>query len=107
VTALAQSLDDDLLPCQHDPELWFADAPADLERAKARCAACPIQSACLAAALARAEYAGVWGGQIFERGRIIARKRRPGRPRKCHEPASAEAAGTPLQPDVGLLFLVL
>jgi WhiB family transcriptional regulator, redox-sensing transcriptional regulator len=71
------------LPCQvHDPELWFADNPVDLERAKALCAECPALSACFNGALRRREPAGVWGGQIFQDGRIIPFKRRRGRPRK-------------------------
>lgn len=70
-------------PCStHDPELWFAEAPDDLERAKALCHTCPVRLACLAAARARREYSGVWGGEIFHRGRIIAYKRPRGRPRK-------------------------
>jgi WhiB family transcriptional regulator, redox-sensing transcriptional regulator len=71
------------LPCQqHDPDLWFSDSPADLNIAKALCAECPIQQACLAGAQERAEYTGVWGGQIFDRGRVLTHKRGPGRPRK-------------------------
>lgn len=70
------------LPCHRDPDLWFADNPADLERAKALCAGCPIRRECLAAALQRAEPWGVWGGAIFDRGSIVGRKRPRGRPRK-------------------------
>jgi WhiB family redox-sensing transcriptional regulator len=73
----------DLLPCRReDPELWFAESPADLELAKSYCAQCPLQSACLAGALARREPWGVWGGELFERGVVIPRKRPRGRPRK-------------------------
>lgn len=73
----------DLLACQvHDPDLWFADAQGDLERAKALCAGCPVRAACLAGALDRREPAGVWGGQIFDQGRIVTHKRSRGRPRK-------------------------
>lgn len=71
------------LPCHvGDPDLWFADSPVDLERAKALCADCPIRAQCLAAALERAEPWGVWGGEILDRGSIISRKRPRGRPRK-------------------------
>nr|WP_043662124.1 WhiB family transcriptional regulator [Thermocrispum municipale] len=71
------------LPCHAgDPDLWFAEAPADLERAKRLCAGCPVRDACLAGALERGEPWGVWGGEIFQRGVIIARKRPRGRPRK-------------------------
>lgn len=71
------------LPCQvADADLWFAEDPRDLERAKAMCAECPLQQACLQAALDRAEPWGVWGGEILERGAVIERKRPRGRPRK-------------------------
>ncbi|MEC4611808.1 Transcription factor WhiB (plasmid) [Tsukamurella tyrosinosolvens] len=71
------------VPCRAgDPDLWFAEAPSDLERAKTLCETCPLQRACLAAALERGEPWGVWGGQIFEQGVVIARKRPRGRPRK-------------------------
>ena len=72
------------LPCRvGDPDLWFADTPADLERAKALCVGCPVLADCLAGAIARREPWGVWGGEIFERGAIIARKRPRDRPRKA------------------------
>jgi WhiB family transcriptional regulator, redox-sensing transcriptional regulator len=71
------------LPCHvGDPDLFFAERPDDLERAKQMCAACPVRSACLAGALERGEPWGVWGGEIFEHGVVIARKRPRGRPRK-------------------------
>ena len=81
------------LPCrQAEEDLWFSDAPADLERAKALCGACPVRSACLAGALERREYCGVWGGEIFERGAVIARKRPRGRPSKADLARDAELA---------------
>ena len=71
------------LPCRSgDADLWFAEAPAELEKAKAQCGHCPIRAECLAGALAREEPWGVWGGEIFERGAVIPRKRPRGRPRK-------------------------
>ncbi len=71
------------LPCRtNDPDLWFAESPSDLERAKALCTDCPARLACLSGALERREPWGVWGGEIFERGAVIARKRPRGRPRK-------------------------
>jgi WhiB family redox-sensing transcriptional regulator len=71
------------LPCRMgNADLWFAESPAELERAKRFCADCPMRAACLAGALARREPWGVWGGEIFERGAVIARKRPRGRPRK-------------------------
>jgi WhiB family redox-sensing transcriptional regulator len=76
------------LPCEEsEPEIWFAEHPADLERAKALCAECPVRAACLAGAIERREPAGVWGGEIFDNGRILAVKRPRGRPRKHPEAA--------------------
>ena len=72
-----------LLPCHAtDPDLWFAESPVDLERAKLLCADCPIQRQCLSAAMERGEPWGVWGGEILDRGSIVGRKRPRGRPRK-------------------------
>ncbi len=75
--------DDTALPCwTADPDLWFAESPSDVEDAKALCVPCPLREACLSGALDRREPWGVWGGEIFERGVVIARKRPRGRPRK-------------------------
>jgi WhiB family transcriptional regulator, redox-sensing transcriptional regulator len=71
------------LPCRREPDLFFADDPADLRRAKALCQDCPVRAACLAGALQRGEPWGVWGGELFERGMVIADKRPRGRPRKA------------------------
>ena len=77
----------EVLPCrQVDPELFFAEAPADVEAAKALCRDCPIQEACLAGALERREPWGVWGGQLFIGGVVVARKRPRGRPRPPVDP---------------------
>lgn len=71
------------LPCRvFDPELWFAESPADVEHAKTLCRDCPVRSLCLDGALARREPWGVWGGELFLQGVVIPRKRPRGRPRK-------------------------
>ena len=71
------------LPCwAEDPELFFAESPADVEAAKAVCVGCPIQLECLASALDRREPWGVWGGELVLNGAVVARKRPRGRPRK-------------------------
>jgi len=75
-----ESLD---LPCElNGGDMWFAESPLELEQAKALCAECPVRVACLAGAVERREPAGVWGGEIFDNGRILPRKRPRGRPRK-------------------------
>jgi WhiB family transcriptional regulator, redox-sensing transcriptional regulator len=71
------------LPCQSAPELFFAEDPQDLRRAKALCGDCPLRSACLTGALERGEPTGVWGGELLLRGVVIAGKRPRGRPRKA------------------------
>jgi WhiB family transcriptional regulator, redox-sensing transcriptional regulator len=74
-------LDD--LPCRSvDPELFFAESPADVELAKAVCTDCPIREACLKGALERKEPWGVWGGELLMSGAIVPGKRPRGRPRK-------------------------
>jgi len=79
----AYGVEIDGLPCQVlDPDLWFADSPAELERAKSLCGRCPVRAGCLSGALDRAEPWGVWGGEIFNRGEVVSRKRPRGRPRK-------------------------
>jgi WhiB family transcriptional regulator, redox-sensing transcriptional regulator len=76
------------LPCQiEDPQLWFSERPADLEQAKTFCAGCPVRESCLAGALRRREYWGVWGGEILDQGNVAAFKRGRGRPRKHPLPA--------------------
>jgi WhiB family transcriptional regulator, redox-sensing transcriptional regulator len=69
-------------PCTRDPDLFFAEAPQDVEQAKAMCRGCRARIACLAGALEREEPWGVWGGELLMRGAIIPRKRPRGRPRK-------------------------
>lgn len=70
----------DPLPCSDNARLWFSDQPADLELAKQSCGLCPLRLPCLAGAVERREPCGVWGGEIFENGRIIAYKRPRGSP---------------------------
>jgi len=79
----AGKVDETRLPCRvKNPELWFAESPADVEFAKALCQACPVQQLCLGGALERREPWGVWGGELFLQGVVIPRKRPRGRPRK-------------------------
>ena len=70
------------LPCMDEPDLFFAESPADVETAKALCRGCGIRIACFSGALERREPWGVWGGELFLRGEVVPRKRPRGRPRK-------------------------
>jgi WhiB family redox-sensing transcriptional regulator len=91
------------LPCQLSSQLFFAERETEVERAKALCAACPIRTDCLLGAMERQEPWGVWGGEVFVDGVVVARKRGRGRPRKypvgtprrLRRPAAAVAAGDP------------
>jgi WhiB family redox-sensing transcriptional regulator len=81
---------DTLLPCRtNDPELWFAEHSTQVEQAKALCRTCPLIEGCLAGALERNEPWGVWGGEVFVDGAVVARKRGRGRPRKSENVAAA------------------
>lgn len=72
-----------LLPCRvEDSELWFAEKQSEVEKAKALCRQCPLIAGCLAGAIDRAEPWGVWGGEVFVDGKVVATKRGRGRPRK-------------------------
>jgi WhiB family redox-sensing transcriptional regulator len=83
-STLSHTIDTDaVLPCGPDPELWFADTPAGVELAKSLCQPCPVRTECLAGAAARREPHGVWGGQLFINGQVVAHKRPRGRPRKA------------------------
>ena len=62
-------------------DLFFSEDLHDIARAKHLCSSCPVRLPCLQGALSRAEPCGVWGGELFENGRI-AHKRRRGRPPK-------------------------
>ena len=70
------------LPCHNtDPEIFFSEKQETINLAKSLCGGCPVKKECLAGALSRQEPVGVWGGELFEDGRVILAKRLPGRPR--------------------------
>lgn len=70
--------------------LFFSEQIDDIARAKQICELCPVQEPCLEAALTRREPWGVWGGQLFFNGKILAQKRKRGRPPK--NPQVAQSA---------------
>jgi WhiB family transcriptional regulator, redox-sensing transcriptional regulator len=70
------------LPCGEAPQLFFADDPGSIARAKMMCAGCIARAACLDGALQRGEPWGVWGGELVLNGVVVGAKRPRGRPRK-------------------------
>lgn len=70
--------------------LFFSEDPVEIAEAKAICQTCPMRRECLDGAIDRGEPWGVWGGQLFDRGQVIERKRGRGRPPK-DEAARIEA----------------
>jgi WhiB family transcriptional regulator, redox-sensing transcriptional regulator len=67
-------------------DVFFSGELQDIARAKRLCLSCPAVVPCLEGALERREPWGVWGGQLFVDGTIVATKRRRGRPRKVPRP---------------------
>ena len=63
-------------------EVFFSEDLYDIARAKFVCRSCEVQELCLAGARARREPWGVWGGELFLNGHVLAQKRRRGRPPK-------------------------
>lgn len=63
--------------------LFFSEDLLDIARAKHLCSTCPLKEACFDGASERREPWGVWGGELFVNGRVLAHKRRRGRPPKA------------------------
>ena len=69
---------------QADPELFFpigatGMAQADIQRAKAICASCPVRRPCLIYALATGQEFGIWGGRDENERRLLRRQWRRSR----------------------------
>ena len=66
---------------QTDPELWFAEGPANTvhgkrQKAKAICSWCPVKAECLEfAILTPYIHDGIWGGLEAHEVRRLARRR--------------------------------
>lgn len=60
--------------------LFFSEALDDIDRARAFCGGCVVRSECFEGAVARREPWGVWGGELFVRGKPVGQKRPRGRP---------------------------
>jgi WhiB family transcriptional regulator, redox-sensing transcriptional regulator len=67
-------------------DLFFSEELLDIASAKRVCVDCPVIAPCLEGAIRRGEPCGVWGGQLFAKGRIVAIKRKRGRPPKHPRP---------------------
>lgn len=94
----AQSSEEAVVPIDEQPVQWadarcrdgaatmtalfFSEQLDDIARAKAICARCSLVDPCLQGALERREPWGVWGGQLFFNGKVLAFKRKRGRPPK-------------------------
>ncbi len=71
--------------------LFYSEQLDDIARAKAICGQCPVRQACFDEALVRREPYGVWGGQLFFKGKVLAMKRPRGRPPKNRPAGMPEA----------------
>jgi hypothetical protein len=58
-------------------EVFFSEDLYDIARAKHLCGTCPVKARCYDEALDRREPWGVWGGELFLNGKVLAAKRRP------------------------------
>ena len=63
-------------------EVFFSEDIYDIARAKPLGGTCPVKVRGLDAAMERREPWGVWGGELFLNGHVLAQKRRRGRPPK-------------------------
>jgi WhiB family transcriptional regulator, redox-sensing transcriptional regulator len=62
--------------------LFFSEELHEIAQAKAICTNCPVTDRCLNGALIRREPWGVWGGELVMNGKVLAARRRRGRPPK-------------------------
>lgn len=80
----------DAANCRTLGELFFSDQIPDIVEAKHICTTCSLMETCLEGAIERREPWGVWGGELFLNGKILAHKRRRGRPPKHPRPEGVE-----------------
>jgi WhiB family redox-sensing transcriptional regulator len=73
-------------------ELFFSEQIDDIAAAKAFCLECPVKTQCLEGAMIRREPWGVWGGELFVNGKIVAQQRKRGRPPKVRPETEAPQA---------------
>lgn len=61
------------IPCEANPEMWFAETSELMQEAKQACDFCPVRAEC--AELGETEEFGIWGGLDPEDRRAIQRER--------------------------------
>lgn len=66
------------LCAKEDPNMMFASGRQGKGRAKALCGRCPVQEACLEAAMDRRERWGIWGGVDFSLRTVLTSYERSG-----------------------------
>lgn len=79
--------------------LFFSEDFYEIARAKAICSSCPVLNECFEAAKSSHEPWGVWGGELFENGRVCRDKRPRGRPPRSGHPQFV-IEEVPLPPDL-------
>lgn len=67
-------LDGSQLCAQADPEMWFADDLATMEKAIAICHHCPLMEPCLEYGIEH-QVQGIWGGTVEAARKGIRRQR--------------------------------
>lgn len=77
------------VPCQADPELWFAEDPWERLVAAAECDGCPLWAACDGYAVAAREHFGVWAGHDRT---VLSSRQRAIRAAKAAAAAAGEVA---------------
>jgi len=82
-----------------DPSLFFPErGGSETRKARAICARCPVRPSCLAFALGGGQW-GVWGGELFEAGRLIPQPPRVGPSPSCRNGHERTAANTHIGKD--------
>ncbi len=71
-------------------ELFYSTDREDVERAKALCRGCIVNVECLQYAKETRQYGGVWGGELFDSGKIVPTPKKKGpQPATNHSVPSA------------------
>ena len=74
-----------------DPAVFFPTHQGDVAEAVAVCRTCPVQRECYETASARAEEAGVWGGQVWDRQLVRRLRRRAAKTGSSNETVSCDS----------------